>query len=129
MLTHYFRTIKRRFGSILCAVVLSETRTSRIKEFNPFLALGLFLYPLKTLYKNKLQTLENSFFSIWVFFPKHSSFKEQQGKREAICPFYLFHALHGQLDISRVIAAESSPLHVAGSRTRIGNLWFPSTNR
>ena len=35
----------------------------------------------------------------------------------------------GHLDISRVITAESSPLHIAGSRTRTGNLWFPSANR
>ena len=32
----------------------------------------------------------------------------------------------GHLDISRVITAESSPLHIAGSRTRTGNLWLPS---
>ena len=25
--------------------------------------------------------------------------------------------------------AESSPLHIASSRTRTGNLWFPSTSR
>ena len=33
-----------------------------------------------------------------------------------------FHSLHRYLDISRAIAAESSPLHIASSRTRIGNL-------
>ena len=45
---------------------------------------------------------------------------------------YLFNSslpLHGHLDISRAIAAESSPLHIAGSRTRTGNLWFPSASR
>ena len=35
----------------------------------------------------------------------------------------------GHLDISRVITAESSPLHIAGSRTRTGILWFPSASR
>ena len=30
---------------------------------------------------------------------------------------------------SWVITAESSPLHIASSRTRTGNLWFPSASR
>ena len=34
-----------------------------------------------------------------------------------------FH-FHRQLYISRAITAESSPLHIASSRTRTGNLWF-----
>ena len=33
------------------------------------------------------------------------------------------------LDISRTITTESSPLHTASSRTRTGNLWFPSASR
>ena len=33
------------------------------------------------------------------------------------------------LDISRTITAESSPLHIASSRTRTGKLWFPSASR
>ena len=36
--------------------------------------------------------------------------------------------VHRHLDISRVITAESSPLHIASSRTRTGNLWFPSAS-
>ena len=35
---------------------------------------------------------------------------------------------YGHLDISQAITAESSPLHIAGSRTRTGNLWFPSAS-
>ena len=70
------------------------------------------------------------FFSIWVFFHEHSRFTGQQGKGEGIylTPLYHFHPLHRRLDISRAIAAESSPLHIAGSPTRTGNLWFPSTS-
>ena len=58
-------------------------------------------------------------FFIWVFFHKHSRFAGQQGKDEAISltPLYHFHLLHRHLDITRVITAESSSLHVAGSRT------------
>ena len=70
------------------------------------------------------------FFSIWVFFHEHSRFTGQQGKGEGIClaPLYHFHPLHRHLDISRAITPESSPLHIAGSRTRTGNLWFPSAS-
>ena len=71
------------------------------------------------------------FFSIWVFFHEHSRFTGQQGKGEGIylTPLCHFHPLHRHLDISRAITAESSPLHIAGSRTRTGNLWFPSASR
>ena len=71
------------------------------------------------------------FFSIWVFFHEHSRFTGQQGKGEGIylTPLYHFHPLHRHLDISRAITAESSPLHIAGSRSRTGNLWFPSSSR
>ena len=71
------------------------------------------------------------FFSIWVLFHEHSQFTGEQGKGEGIylTPLYHFHPLHRHLDISRAIAAESSPLHIAGSRTRTGNLWLPSASR
>ena len=71
------------------------------------------------------------FFSIWVFFHEHSRFTGQQRKGEGIylTPLYHFHPLHRHLDISRAITAESSPLHIAGSRTRTGNLRFPSASR
>ena len=70
-------------------------------------------------------------FSIWVFFHEHSRITGLQGKGEGISltPHYHFHPLHRQLDISQAIAAESSPLHIASSRTQTGNLWFPSTSR
>ena len=69
-------------------------------------------------------------FSIWVFFHEHSRFAGQQGKGEGIflTPLYHFHPLHRHLDISRAITAESSPLHIAGSRTQTGNLWLPSAS-
>ena len=71
------------------------------------------------------------FFSIWVFFHEHSRITGLQGKGEGISltPHYHFHPLHRQLNISRAITAESSPLHIASSRTRTGNLWFPSASR
>ena len=68
------------------------------------------------------------FFSIWVFFHEHSLFTGQQVKEKGIflIRLYHFHPLHRYLDISRVITAESSPLHIGSSRSRTGNLWFPS---
>ena len=72
------------------------------------------------------------FFSIWVFFHDHSRITGLQGKGEGIfslTPHYHFHPLHRQLEISRAITAGSSPLHIASSRTRTGNLWFPSASR
>ena len=66
------------------------------------------------------------FFSIWVFFYEYSRFTEQQVKVEAISlyPFYHFYPLHRHLNISWVIAAESLPLGIAGSRNRTQNLWY-----
>ena len=57
------------------------------------------------------------FFSLsWFFFANIlSRFIGQQRKREAISlyPFYHFHSLHRHSEIIRVIAAKSSPLHIA----------------
>ena len=67
------------------------------------------------------------FFSIWVFFHKHSRMTGLQGKEEGISltPHYHFHPLHRHLDISQAIAVESSPLHIGSSQTQTGKLWFP----
>ena len=67
-----------------------------------------------------------AFISTWVFFHEHSRITGLQGKREGISltPHYHFHSLHRHTDISRAITAESSPLQIASSQTRTGNLWF-----
>ena len=44
----------------------------------------------------------------------------------SLTPHYHFQPLHRHLDISRAVTAESSPLHIASSQTRTGDLWFPS---
>ena len=71
------------------------------------------------------------FFSIWVLFHEHSRITGLHRKGEGIplTPHCNFHWLHRHLDISRAITAESSPLHIASSRTRTGNLLFPSASR
>ena len=71
------------------------------------------------------------FFSIRIFFHEHSRPTGLKGKGEGISltPQYHFHPFHRHLDISRTISAESSPLHITISRTRTGNLWFPSASR
>ena len=65
---------------------------------------------------------------MWVFFHENSRITGLQGKGEGISltPHYHFHPLHRHLDISRVITAGSSLLRIVSSRTRTGNLWFPS---
>ena len=71
------------------------------------------------------------FFSTWIFFHDHSRITGLQGNGEGISliPHYHFHLLHGHVDISRAITAESSPLHIASSQTRTGSLRFPSASR
>ena len=66
------------------------------------------------------------FFSIWLFFYEYSRFTGQQVKWETISLhlFYHFNPLYRHLDISWVIAAESSPLRMAGSRNQTWNLWY-----
>ena len=70
------------------------------------------------------------FYSIWVFIHEHSRITGLQGKRKGIflTSHYDFHTLHRHLDISLGITAESSPLHIAESRTRTGNIWFQSAS-
>ena len=70
-------------------------------------------------------------FSVWVFFHEHSRITGLQGKGEGISlsPHYHFHPLHRHLNISRAVTSESLPLRIASSRTRAGNLWFPSASR
>ena len=65
-------------------------------------------------------------FSIRLFFQEYSRFTGQQVKREAISlyTFNHFHLLHRHLHISWVIAAESSPLCIAGSWNQTWNLWY-----
>ena len=84
-------------------------------------------------YKEGVQTMEVFIYDSLVLvkdIPFFSIRIRQQGKRETISltPLYHFHPLHRHLDISRTITAESSPLHVASSRTRTRNHWFPSTS-
>ena len=69
---------------------------------------------------------EKDVFFTWVFFHEHSRFTGQHGKGEGIylTPLYHFRLLHGHLDISRAIAARSSRLHIATSRTRTETFRF-----
>ena len=64
--------------------------------------------------------------TICVFFHKHSRITVLQGKGISLSPHYHFNPLHRHWDISRAITAGSSPLHIASSWNRTGNLWFPS---
>ena len=96
-----------------------------------FSLLNRLLFTSRGLFRTQSMVRENNFFSSWVFFHNHSRTTALQGKGEGISltPHYHFHPLHRHLDISRAITAESSPLHIGSSRTRTGNLWFPSASR
>ena len=74
--------------------------------------------------------LQIFFFSNWAFFHEHLRITGLQWKGEGISltPHYHFHPLHRHLGISRAVPVGSSPLHIATSRTRTGNLWFPSAS-
>ena len=90
-----------------------ETQTMHTKSNNVEIMIG--------------SEIDEFFFSIWIFSHDHSRTTGLQGKGERISltPRYHFHPLHRHLDISRAITAESSPLRIASSRNRTGNLWFP----
>ena len=92
--------------------------------------------PLKKLFLKSSQysqknTCAGVFFSIWVFFHEHSRTTGLQGKGESssLTPHYHFHPLHRHSDVSRAITARSSPLRIASSWNRTGNLWLPSESR
>ena len=53
-----------------------------------------------------------------------------RGKGEGISltPHCHFYKLYKQLDVSRAITADSSPLHILSDLTRTGKSWFPSVN-
>ena len=105
---------------------------SRLCHSNLLIWIFQLLWQL-TVKINKVWNLKSIkvFFSIWVFFHEHLRFGGQQRKREVISltPLYHFHPLRRQLNIIRVITAESSSLHRASSRTRILNLWFPGERK
>ena len=90
----------------------------------------LIAYLLKYILKILHSNYTFFFFSMWVFFHENSRITGLQGKEEGISlsPHYHFHPLHRHIGISREITAESSPLYIASSRTRTGNLWFPSAS-
>ena len=74
-----------------------------------------------------LEILQNFFFlSGFLFTTIHES-------QDCRGPFHFFNSSlrllpASQTEISPVITAESSPLHIASSRAWTGNLWFPSAS-
>ena len=73
--------------------------------------------------------LLSDFFSVWVFVYEHlrvAGLQRKEGGGISLTPHYYFHQLYRHFDVSRAIASESSPLHIASSRTRTGNLWLPN---
>ena len=69
------------------------------------------------------------FCSNWLFFHEYHVHRTAWKGGASLYPFYHFHQLQKHLGISQVVAVESTPLRIAGSRTQTGNLWFPSGSR
>ena len=92
------------------SVICQSARVPKIPKIKPAKSCYQSIFadlPLKT--------------SIFFFFARSTGL---QGKGEdiSLTPHHHFHLLHRHLDISRAITAESSPLHIASSRTQTGNL-------
>ena len=70
------------------------------------------------------------FFSVRVFFKERSRFTGQRKteKGTSLTPLYHFRPLNRNLDINCAITAGSPPLHIATSRIRTWNFWFPSAS-
>ena len=68
------------------------------------------------------------FFLSGLFCHDYSRITGLQGKRESISitPHYHVYPLYRYLDAGWEITAEISPLHIASSGARTGNLWFPN---
>ena len=66
-------------------------------------------------------------FFVWVLFKNYSKITGLQGKGKDVplIPHYYLHPLHRHLDISRVITAESLPLHIGSRKSRTGKICFP----
>ena len=64
------------------------------------------------------------FYFLSGFFSRIFTIHRIVGERGDLYPFYHFQPLHRHLDISWVIAAERSPLRIAGSRNRTWNLCY-----
>ena len=130
----YFEYIIKKHGTIAdnppIQIYVNKIKNHIVFDIKTGYKLELFsLLSEETM--RSLGSTKRVFFSIWVFYHDHSRITGLQGKGEGISltPNYHFHPPHRHLDISRAIAAESSPLHIASSWTRTGNLWFPSSSR
>ena len=90
---------------------------------------------MKELRRSSLIVLRKSVCTCPLLFLTGFSFTNMMIHRTAgkgwvsLYPFYHFYLLQKHLDISQVVAAERTLLRIAGSRTRTGNLWFPSASR
>ena len=132
--SHFWCSLRKSYGSSTWQYILAHR--SYIICFRKSFWMGSHAEELVCVYFGRsawlfkaLAKIDYTFvFSIWVFFHEHSRFLGQQGKGKGLCltPLYHFHLLHRHSDISRVVTAESSHLRIASSRTRTGNLWFPS---
>ena len=93
---------------------------------------SLFIHHTPRVCSYMLLSIIRFFFVIlFCFFPFSFPFTDihdsesnrWKGRLSPYILFYHFYPLHRHLDISWVIAVESSPLRIGGSWNRTGNLW------
>ena len=114
---------------------LNAPHESKVDSENQKNLVKSFLQRSKVIYTRNVSAWTFHFIIFFFFFFlsgfSFTTIHESQGKGEGISltPHYHFHPLHRHLDLSRAITADSSPLRIASSRTRTGNLWFPSASR
>ena len=106
-----FNIIEKCFG-MLCELLIYLFQLSLVKGLFPD---DLKIAKVTLIYKTGIQVSNCRPISVLPCFSK-------------ILERYHFHPLHRHLDISRAITAESSPLHIASSQIRTGNLWFLSAS-
>ena len=73
-----------------------------------------------------------NFFSIWVFLSRAFAIHRtagEGGEGTYLTPLYHFSPLHRHFNIGWAITAGGSPLHIATSQTRTGNLSLPGASR
>ena len=76
-------------------------------------------------YGHPIRIRDSFFCRLQQWFTNYRTAGEREGGI-SLAPHYYFHPHHRRLDISQVITAEGSPLHIDSSQTQTKNFWFLS---
>ena len=114
----------------------SSTWRRRSEWLNSYFRIScFFLLSFTTLHRGKYSNLTLFSYPIFFFFFFYLGFLSRTFTNHRTAGEGGGHFFNSSLPLSPaslsswVITAESSPLHIASSRTRTGNFWFPSASR